>query len=401
MKQTAVSIVRQRTAGIAGRTAAGMVRWAAACILRLAITVTALAASPEFARTAEEWESLRDNVLEYSEIPELIQEYNVTVLNNQQEYNEFIKDYGKTREDIANSYLELAGDLEDAMTGDDSGMGLVSDMQLELQAKQMREQADDVLEDSQIYAWTYAMARDNLTLTAQSRFLSYYKKQLELQSAEAELASIKNDAALMETRCQAGMATYSDVLTAQEKVLTQEKAVEAVWQETEDTRGRLLVMLGWKSTDQPIIGEVPEIQMEEIDGIDLEADKGKALETNYTLKINKRKLENAQDSYSKTKLQNTIQSNEKQIEVSVASAWQNLQSAKRSYLLAQSENASQQRTMEVSEQKWSTGMITRYEYEKQQSSLLSSENAVEVAKLSLVESLETYRWNVNGLAAAE
>lgn len=401
MKQTAVSIVRQRTAGIAGRTAAGMVRWAAACILSLAIPVTALAASPEFARTAEEWESLRDNVLEYSEIPELIQEYNVTVLNNQQEYNEFIKDYGKTREDIANSYLELAGDLEDAMTGDDSGMGLVSDMQLELQAKQMREQADDVLEDSQIYAWTYAMARDNLTLTAQSRFLSYYKKQLELQSAEAELASIKNDAALMETRCQAGMATYSDVLTAQEKVLTQEKAVEAVWQETEDTRGRLLVMLGWKSTDQPIIGEVPEIQMEEIDGIDLEADKGKALETNYTLKINKRKLENAQDSYSKTKLQNTIQSNEKQIEVSVASAWQNLQSAKRSYLLAQSENASQQRTMEVTEQKWSTGMITRYEYEKQQSSLLSSENAVEVAKLSLVESLETYRWNVNGLAAAE
>ena len=65
--------------------------------------LTALAASPEFSRTAEEWSALRDNVLEYGEIADLIHEYNVTVQNNAYEYNEFVKDYGRTKEDVADA----------------------------------------------------------------------------------------------------------------------------------------------------------------------------------------------------------------------------------------------------------------------------------------------------------
>lgn len=375
--------------------------WLIAGIMSLWCFIPTLAANPEFARTAEEWAALRDDYLEYEEIPDLIEEYNVTVQNNQQEYNQFVKDYGKTRTDIYYSYLELAEDLEAAMTGEDSGMGLVSDFQLELQAKQMREQADDVLEDSQIYAWSYAQERENLVLTAKSRFLTYYRKKLALESAEAGLSQAKKEVELTKTRSQAGIATVSDVLNAEEQELIQQKQVEALRQETEDTKGRLLVMLGWKSTDQPTIGEVPELSLEELDVIDLENDQNTALETNYTLRINRRKLANAQDSYSKSKLQNTIQSNEKQIAVSVASAWQNLQSAKRSCLLAQSEAESSQRKMTVAEQKKSTGMLTDYEYEAQKTALQSSLNAVEEAKLSLLESWETYQAYVHGLAAAE
>ena len=40
--------------------------------LCLQAPVTALAASPEFARTTEEWAKLRDNVLEYDELEDLI-----------------------------------------------------------------------------------------------------------------------------------------------------------------------------------------------------------------------------------------------------------------------------------------------------------------------------------------
>ena len=50
--------------------------------LSLGLPARALAASPEFARTQEEWARLRDNVLEYEEIEDLVHEYNTTVLNN-------------------------------------------------------------------------------------------------------------------------------------------------------------------------------------------------------------------------------------------------------------------------------------------------------------------------------
>ena len=137
-----------------------------------------LASSPEFSRTAEEWSALQDDNLEYSEIADLIHEYNPTVQNNQYEYQKFIRDYGTTREDVSNSYLDLAEDLEASKSGDDSGSGRVSDLSLEVQAKSLREQADNNLEDSRIYYLNYAQAEDNLVLSAQSKFLSYYKNQL-------------------------------------------------------------------------------------------------------------------------------------------------------------------------------------------------------------------------------
>lgn len=374
--------------------------WVLAGILGAAVPMTALASSPDFARSAEEWATLQDQVLTYEEIPDLIHEYNVTVQNNQYEYNTFVKDYGRTREDIADAYLDLANTLEGSMSGDDSGMAMVSDLQLQLQAKRLREQADDQLEDSQIYYWTYAQAEDNLAQSAQSKFISYYRKQLELASAREETGNLEQEYALASARRQAGTATDMEVLTAQERIQEQEKTMAELEQSVEDTRQKLIIMMGWNGSDQPEIMGVPEIDLSEIDAMDLEADKEKALETNYTLKINQKKLENAKDADNRSRLQNTIQGNERQILVSVTNGWQSLQTAKRNYLQAQADAATEERNMELSSQKWNAGMITRYEYEKQQTTLNSSRNAAEMAKLDLLEALEAYNWNVKGLAAA-
>ena len=52
-----------------------------AAVMAAAGTFPAVAGSPEFAYTEEKWASLRDNILEYDEIPDLVHEYNPTVLN--------------------------------------------------------------------------------------------------------------------------------------------------------------------------------------------------------------------------------------------------------------------------------------------------------------------------------
>lgn len=375
--------------------------WSLAGVMGISIPMTALAGSPEFSRSEEEWAGLKDNVLGYEEIGDLIHEYNVTVQNNQYDYNQFIKDYGKTREDVAQSYRDLANDLEGSKSGEDSGAAMVSDLQLELQAKQLREQADDNLEDSQINYWTYEQAEDNLTLSAQSKFISYYNKKLELESAQEELKNMENNYNLAVTRRQAGTVTEADVLDCKEQMLEQEKTVSKLEQEIESTRQKLIVMLGWSGSDKPEIKDISELDLSEYANFDLEADKQKAQENNYTLKINKRKLENAKDDNNKEKISNTIQGNQRQINVSITSAWQNLQTAKLSYEQAEADASTEQRNMELTLQKWNAGMITKYEYEKQQSILSSARNSVKAARLSLLETLETYRWNVNGLASAE
>ena len=363
--------------------------------------MTSFGASPEFARTAEEWARLQDNTLEYEEIADLIHEYNVTVQNNQYDYNKFLKDYGKTREDIAREYRDLASDLESDMSGDDSAMAKVSDLQLQLQADQLREQADNNVEDSYIYYLTYCQAEDNLALSAQSRFISYYRNRLELESAREQNTVLETTYGQTVVKQQAGTATQADVLSAEEAVLEQDKRIANLEQEIESTRQKLIVMLGWRGTDQPEMRELPPVDLDEIAAIDYEADKQEALENNYTLRINKRKLENAIEKANKEDLEKTISANEKQIGVSLLSSWQSLMTAKLLYEQALADEAAEQRNTELGRQKWNAGVITRHELEQQEYALAEKQRTVQTSAMSLLEALETYRWGVKGLASAD
>ena len=80
-------------------------------VMLAAAPMTALAASPEFARTSEEWARLRDNKMEYDELEDLIAEYNTTVQTNQLDLNEFRRDYGDTKDDVSDKYRDMANEI--------------------------------------------------------------------------------------------------------------------------------------------------------------------------------------------------------------------------------------------------------------------------------------------------
>ena len=81
-----------------------------AASLSVSLPVTAWA-SPEFAYSTEKWASLRDNVMEYEELADLIHEYNATIINNRLEYDDY---RGKSNDDLKNAYQDVADHLYDA-----------------------------------------------------------------------------------------------------------------------------------------------------------------------------------------------------------------------------------------------------------------------------------------------
>lgn len=370
-------------------------------LMGLLVPATAQAASPEFARTAKEWAALQDNVLEYGEVPDLIEEYNVTVQNNQYEYNKFVKDYGKTREDIANEYQSLADDLESDISGDNDGSAMVNDLSLQLQADRMREQADDTVEDSQIYALTYNKQKSELSLTAKRQFIAYYRARMDLELAKTKKQILENNMSQTEAKRQTGMATQAEVLVSQEAVLTQEKLVSNLELEIEDTRQKLIVMLGWKGSAQPEIGELPAVSPEDLAAVNYETDKQTALLKNYTLQINRRKFDNALNSENKENIRKTVSGNEKQIETSLLASYQNLLTAQMSCEQAQADAETENRNMDLARQKWNAGLLTGYQLAEQEAALAEKQLEEQKASINLLESLETYRWDVNGLAASE
>ena len=140
--------------------------------LCLQVPVTALAASPEFARTTEAWAKLRDNVLEYDELEDLIHEYNPTVQNNIETYNKTMK--GVDYDDYSRQYL-LQAEEYDREAGDATDD--VSTITAELSAAQARNKAAIDEKDGITVSWENELAEKKLVQQAQSTMNSYYQLQ--------------------------------------------------------------------------------------------------------------------------------------------------------------------------------------------------------------------------------
>ena len=360
----------------------------------------ALAASPEFAYTEEEWAALQDNTLEYEEIEKLIKEYNVTYQNNMAEYRDFVDEYGTTNEEWSDAYRELADEFYSEMGDGDTASSMLSNLQLEQQAENMLTQADEAVDDSETYRLEYEKQAKNLVLQAQGYMISYHRQRLNLANAEAQKALTEANYGLTQVKLAAGMATQIDLLNAEASIRTQEQSISSQKTALEQTRQNLIVMLGWNAGDQPEIGEVPQVSMEEINAIDVAAGKEAALANNYTLRINKRRLENSSEDSVTDKLKNTIEDNEKKIRLSVESAYQSLLAAKLSYEQAVASNETAQAQLAISAAGLQAGTITALAYEQQQANADAAQIAVQTAALDLFEAYQTYEWNVNGLAGA-
>lgn len=376
-----------------------------ASMMLAAAPVTALAASPEFARSAEEWARLRDDKIEYEELAGLIHEYNATVQKNNIEYNEWRKEYGDTNDEVAEKYRELARDIENNMyypdiDDADYAATMARIIQNEQSIKDYNKQADESVEDSYIKYMTNLQAEANLVSSAQTGMIAYYQNQLQLQIdqknrelLEANYQSAVNQRAL-------GLATETGVLTAQEALKTNEQALQADQSAIDAGKQTLFVMLGWRHDANPQIEEIPAIDESLIAAMNPAVDKDQALTNNYTLLINKRKLENARSQDTKETLQTTIRENEANIGASLTTSYQNVLAARTAHELAVAQAGLEQKNLETAQRQYDLGQIGQMEYQNQRIKTETTQLSVPVAELKLFQAVQNYEWAVNGLAGA-
>ena len=369
----------------------------AAVLAAAAPTGTAWAGSPEFARSAEEWAKLRDNVMEYDELAGLIHEYNVTVQNNQRDYNE---KKNKTSDEIAQDYRDAADAVRSSMSGDDSPQAIMQDSMAEAQALSLEQQADDNVEDSEIFKMTYDQTEATLVSNAQTNMISYHQKarDLDLKKKNRELLAATYDSVVL--KMNHGMATQMDVLTAQENLQNADAAILTAESDLENTRQKLCVMLGWRYDASPEIREIPAVDLNRIQSMDPAADKARALENNYTLRINKKKLANSSNNSKKESLQMTIDDNIQRIGSSVDSAYKNVIQSQTAYQQAAVSLEVASKNMEAAERKMQIGTLSRLDYLTQQYAYLQAQVAMEDASMALFQAVESYDWNLSGLASA-
>lgn len=385
-----------------------LARTAGLCLAVLAIfPVNAFAGSPEFAYTQEKWASLRDNVMEYGELADLIHEYNPTVLNNRTEYDDY---RGKSSDRFKNDYADMVQELYDAsdkmLDNVDEDMpgyagALAGSVSTRIQAERMQETADAENTDGDVKKLEYDRQEAELVRTAQGKMNQYWQKVKQKKSLEAELSLAQSRQAAVAVKVQAGMEPQARLLEADEKVQSARAAIEANDQELDTVRRELCVMTGWSYDAAPEIREIPVLRAADIGEIDLAADKERAVEKNYALRAGERRMNNTTYGTAQNQvLRVNVESAGQKIRADVQYRYDQLLQAKADQAQAATELDLERKNMDTASRKLDLGLIKRNEFLEAQSAFSAKEAAEEVSALKLTQAQEDYWWAVYGLADA-
>lgn len=371
----------------------------------MALSQTAPAfATPVFSRTQEEWAKLKDNVLEYGEIPGLINEYNVTVRNNRIDYNENSR---KDSSDVADDYRDAAQEVYDNIVYPDDpdsptyASMMASVRQNEATARSLEKQADENVEDSKIYYYQYSQVEDTLAAAAQTNMIAYHQNLLQLELAQKNVALQELLYKSAQTKAGLGMATQMDVLTAEEALQTAQAEVLAAEKTIQSTKQTLLVMTGWPYNGNPEIKELPVVDRSWITGRNLEEDKQTALQNNYALLIDERKLTNSFSNSTQETLAQTIGNEKQAIGSDVTTKYQALLQASADCDQAAAEWDIELQNLDVLNKKYQLGTVSLLEYQTQEYTTASKELNCQLKEMALLQAWENYQWALNGLASAQ
>ncbi|MBO6106636.1 MAG: TolC family protein, partial [Stomatobaculum sp.] len=228
----------------------------------------------------------------------------------------------------------------------------------------------------------------------------WHSQLLSIQNAEKAKRLAEVNLAAAQASANVGMGTQIQVLNAQQAVKNAEQTVISATSAADSTRRKLQVMLGWKADAEAEIGEIPEVDITRIDRMDPEADLAKALENNYTLRVNKKKLKNARNGTDVATLNSTIADNEGRIGVSLRNAYQTAVNQKNAYLYNFANAQVTAQTAAQTAQRFGLGTASAVENESAQIAAEQAQIALKQSEYSLFQAMEAYDWAVNGLAAA-
>ena len=399
-----------------------------AAVLSAFPPAAAFADSPEFAYDEATWARLRDNVMEYDELPMLVEEYNPTYLNNQTSYRD-----NRTRDnaremrdkqldnandayDAAENLRSQAEDMRDqaeALLGDPymaAGMssalpsmasaysGLMSAAAMTEQGALRTEQsAKASYVDSEMESLDYQNNQKALIVQTQGLFASYNLTRKSVAAIAKNIELSQASLGALERQVQIGMATQAELLNARQALQTVQSTFTQTQATLESLRQQLCMMTGWQYNDQPEIQDLPRANQARIDAMNPDADSQAALENNLKLKYNRRALSNMSDgSADKKNMERTIQNQEETIRANVRNLYNDALQKRIALQLAEAALAAENTSMNAANTKYQLGMISNLEYIQAQSSLLGKQIELETADMNLQQAIETYEWALKG-----
>ena len=350
--------------------------------------------SPEFAYTEEKWASLRDNVMEYGELKDLIHEYNPTVRSNRSAYKD---QKGKDLNDVYEQYMN---DIDDIWDQADAAEDDVTWASMRFSAGLLTKQADNNYQDADMEKIQYDQQEAKLVYQAQEMMVSLEQSAYNLENLQSTRDLLQQQYEATQAQMSVGMATQTDVLTALKSVQDQDTAILTAKKSQENVHRNLCLMLGWSADAQPEIREVPQPDLSRVDALDPNADAQTAIDNNYDVRYYTKKAGNLTS-------QDLIESNQAAIVNAKDTAIRSLKTQYNTVLTTRdSLNAAKaqlqvaEANLNLAQANLAVGSQTKLQYQSTLNTYTSAKNDVNTKELQLLLALEAYDWNVKGLTTS-
>ena len=373
--------------------------------LCMAMSGQALAASVDYApaqtsyereRTAEQWATLRDDVISWEELQDLVHEYNPTVsamwLNyrNNENSGTYDLDYDDVLDAIEDTYSNSlgGGDISDAsaeMTRSTSLAGIETTIQNS---------------DRQIVELTNQKTEHNMTEAIKQQIIAIYTSELTKELDQLTATYNETKIGVAQRKLQAGTGTELELLTAQKTAKDAEAALQAATAAATKARQTVLVNLGWNYDATPQICAVPEVTDEMIAAINLAQDTQTALQNNYQLRIDQRKLALAESDGTKNTAQITVTNDENQVQSNMTARYNAVLSAQNELQKAELNLQNQQTTLGRVTRSYAVGAASARDLEDAQYSASAAEYTVKLDRYALQSAYFTYLAGRDGLAGS-
>lgn len=367
--------------------------------------LTSLAASPVTEYDEETLEKFRDNILEYWEIPGLVEQYNVEFRNELQTfYNNPDGNTGLSKTQLLDLAADLraeaadlddeAEDLKDEITKEEYEDYKANVKALKHYAKQLEEASEGKTASGQSAIWGLRDIRNKQTKAARELMRDYQilsakndiqKKNLEIAEQAFQSAQVQKEL---------GMYAQEDVLSAQEKLNSARAAAVSAEAEMKKKKQNLLTMMGWSFDAEPEILAVPEADQAKIAGFQPETDLERAVANNNTL-MEKRRT-SASSFGGLDKKNRELRDLEDQVKMSLDQLYRDVLQKQASLNAANTKFQAAAANKRAADKKYQSGAISRQQYLEEEVTYLTAVQEREEADLALTAAIEEYEWALTG-----
>ena len=355
---------------------------------------------------AESMEKFADNVLEYWEIPGLIEHYNPSYLNQLETYyHNPDGSTGMSLEQLINLAAELrmeARALEEEMEHklDNDQLVKNSDGHQDYKdniktLKRYAREIEDAQDGSVATRRVLRIARNQLTVEISAKMRAYQSLEAQhaVQVKKLEIA----EAAYQSAKRQADLGMYSQAqLRVAENAWNAAKSLTDVSAaDVAKTKSELILALGWSADGNPEILPIPEPNTAKVAGYNPEVDITQAI--NYNYDINDIRNTNASEYGGTVKKREELENAEKTVKMRLEMLHQDVLAKDEPYRGAMTGWSSAEKKKEQADRKYALGMISKMEHLQAEAEYLTAKASKEQAGLDLITAMETYEWAVNGL----